>query len=390
MKFSGRLQIEADPRNWLKTELSLNQARVELVSGDEILGSWSTAQVKAERLEGDRFQLQLGGDRAVFAADDALAFSYEALPVLSKKSVIAVATGLRGKLRKSLTGVDQVPAEPQAEPASRPEVAETRLHDDLVEASQTPQPTRRLRELIQEAVKSNAAEVAAHEPSPGWGREPAPPTVAPIDEVAHEVEIHFEPERLDPVWQPEGESSSSIPEPSAEMPAFLNPEPAHSHSSESADRRESFEPSQMSGPTQLARRRQFGLGESRLDSPIVDSDLAPADAQTPVEGSTPAEATELIHPRQGLFDPEPTAFDQGDTLGERPAEHFGWSSVPEEQSVLEPAVAVEAAVPSPRMVRSLDTLIEAVLNSEMSAEQITAVTDLVRGVADAIEDQNRS
>ena len=107
MKFSGRLQIEADPRNWLKTELTLNQGRLELVSGGDVLGSWSTAQVKAERVEGDRFQLHLGDDRAVFAADDALAFSYEALPVLAKKSVLAIATGLRGKLRKGLAGAER-------------------------------------------------------------------------------------------------------------------------------------------------------------------------------------------------------------------------------------------------------------------------------------------
>ncbi len=112
MKFSGRLQIEADPRNWVKTDLNLSQGRLELVSGGDILGSWSTAQVKAERVEGDRFQLHLGDDRAVFAADDALAFSYDALPVLAKKSVLAVAGGLRGKLRKGL-------AAPSVPPTSR-------------------------------------------------------------------------------------------------------------------------------------------------------------------------------------------------------------------------------------------------------------------------------
>ncbi len=75
MKFSGRLQIEADPRNWVKTDLNLSQGRLELVSGGDVLGSWSTTQVKAERVEGDKFQLHLGDDRAIFAADDALAFS---------------------------------------------------------------------------------------------------------------------------------------------------------------------------------------------------------------------------------------------------------------------------------------------------------------------------
>ena len=43
MKFSGRLQIEADPRDWLKTELDLSQGRVELVHVARVRGSQTCA-----------------------------------------------------------------------------------------------------------------------------------------------------------------------------------------------------------------------------------------------------------------------------------------------------------------------------------------------------------
>src|SRR5688572_12575528 len=147
MHFSGRLQIEADPRNWVKTDLNLSQGRLELVSGGDVLGSWSTAQVKAERVEGDKFQLQLGDDRLIFAADDALAFSYEALPVLAKKSVLAAAGGLRGKLRKGLAAPEppvraDIPiyVEPAAPPVAGSSLAETEPEEAA--------PTRKLRDLI--------------------------------------------------------------------------------------------------------------------------------------------------------------------------------------------------------------------------------------------------
>jgi hypothetical protein len=51
MKFSGRLHIDSDPPEWLKTDLTLAQGRVELTSSGEVLGSWSTTQVKAERVD---------------------------------------------------------------------------------------------------------------------------------------------------------------------------------------------------------------------------------------------------------------------------------------------------------------------------------------------------
>ena len=352
MKFSGRLQIEADPRNWLKTDLSLNHGRLELVSGGDILGSWSTAQVKAERVDGDRFQLHLGEDRAVFAADDALAFSYEALPVLAKKTVLATATGLRGKLRKGLAGAER-PAQPDTQDpfeAAPSPVSKSQPDEQPAEVSDDP-PPRKLRDLIQAAVRSNMGESAPLEEVNWWG----PETRLPPGHVEEAVRAdeYPEPESSDPVWP---EPDEALPEPEPEAEVVVEP--------------------YVEAPS-LPDLPEIGHDEVDQQPPTFD--LSPIFAE-PVASS---ETIERPRPSLGLLELEGTGFENGDTLGERPAEPFGWIRAAEEAM---PAVVVE---PPNQVIRSLDTLIEEVRNGAMSPAQAGAVTDLIRAVAEAIEDKNR-
>jgi hypothetical protein len=160
MRFSGTLQTQGDPGGWLKTSLNLVGGRVEIVAGEETLGSWSVAQVKAERIEGNRFDLFLGDDRAVFVADDALAFSYEALPKLAKNPIVEVAQGFRQKLKgssrkaaKAAEAAETVPSEPP--PASTPSLADNIVWQDA--PPEAPANVKRLRELI-EAARANREE----------------------------------------------------------------------------------------------------------------------------------------------------------------------------------------------------------------------------------------
>lgn len=140
MKFSGRLQVEADPRNWLKADLTVAKGRVELTAGADTLGSWATSQVTAERVEGDRFALHLGEETAMFVADDALGFSYEALPQLNKRQLIPVG-GMMDKIKSGLRTEEGRPGE----------------NENLAKASPDPSDSpatvtgKRLRELIKEA-----------------------------------------------------------------------------------------------------------------------------------------------------------------------------------------------------------------------------------------------
>jgi hypothetical protein len=95
--------------------------------------------VVAERVEADRFSLQLGEDRALFIAEDALSFSYEAMPQLNKRQLLPVG-GVMDKLKAGLRGEDSREAAVVAPPAGIP-------------PSESPVATtgKRLRELIKEA-----------------------------------------------------------------------------------------------------------------------------------------------------------------------------------------------------------------------------------------------
>jgi len=353
MKFSGRLQIEADPRNWLKTDLNLNNGRLELVSGGDILGSWSTAQVKAERVEGDRFQLHLGEDRAVFAADDALAFSYEALPALAKKTVLATATGLRGKLRKGLAAAErstQPGIQEPVGPAPSP-LADSLPEEDLVDVGDVPQPTRKLRDLIQAAVRSNVGEPSAPAEANWWGADSAY-RESNSDEPAPDDEVPFEPESSAPVW---AEPDDALPDPEPEAEMIVEPYVE--------------EPSLPDLPE---------IGHDEIPEERATFDLSPIFA----EPAASYETIEGTRPALSLLDLEGTGFENGDTLGERPAEPFGWIRAAEEAM---PAVVVEPT----QVVRGLDTLIDEVRNGGMSPAQVGAVTELIKAVAEAIEEKHR-
>jgi len=352
VKFSGKLQIEADPRNWLKTDLTLTQGRLELVSGGDVLGSWSTAHVKAERVEGDRFQLHLGEDRAVFAADDALAFSYEALPVLAKKTVLATATGLRGKLRKGLAGAER-PAQPDTHDFIEPAPSAVPDPQPEEEEAEIPQPPRKLRDLIQAAVRSNMGETPTPEESNWWGPESGA-RVGHTELLVPAIEPQPEPESSDPVWS-EPDEVSTVPEPEPEVIAAPDPEP------------EPEEPSPPDLP-------EIGSDEAQQERPTFD--LSPIFA----EHAASYETIEGPRPSRGLLDVVATGFENGETLGERPAEPFGWIRAAEE--------AMPVVEPPTQVVRSLDTLIEEVRNGGMSPAQVGAVTDLIRAVAEAVQDKN--
>ncbi|HEY7704607.1 MAG TPA: hypothetical protein VID03_07240 [Acidimicrobiia bacterium] len=111
VRFQGNLQVQDDPRNWIRAVMVLHPSKIDLTSGDQSLGSWPLSQVAASRLEGDRFQLTLGEETAVFAADDALGFSYEALPRLNKKSMLGSIGKLFAAKKDSEGGAEAAPAE---------------------------------------------------------------------------------------------------------------------------------------------------------------------------------------------------------------------------------------------------------------------------------------
>ena len=238
MRFSGSLQTQGDSEGWLKTTLNLVGGRVEIVAGEETLGTWSVSQVKAERIEGNRFDLLLGDDRAIFLADDALAFSYEALPQLAKNPIVEVAQGFRQKLLGSARKAAKVaePVAPEPAPPSAPSLADNIVWQDP--PPEAPANVKRLRELI-EAARANRTEtedLAADKPV-----ERAPEvTVLSIDPPMRLIDSDADPEplwagselgrRITPPADDDSDFFTSSLEPEVDPPAFeptsSEPEPA--------------------------------------------------------------------------------------------------------------------------------------------------------------------
>jgi hypothetical protein len=78
------LEIDAAHTNGgLLVELDLTRRDLTVTSAGETLGRYPLDQVAVSRVGSDRFDLTVGSDELVFTADDAIRFSYEAMPMIS-------------------------------------------------------------------------------------------------------------------------------------------------------------------------------------------------------------------------------------------------------------------------------------------------------------------
>ncbi len=83
MRYRGTLEIDATRRGGgLAVELALIGRKLTVSSDEGVLGSYPIDEVEITRLGSDRFDLRVGSEQLVFTAQDAIRFSYEALPMI--------------------------------------------------------------------------------------------------------------------------------------------------------------------------------------------------------------------------------------------------------------------------------------------------------------------
>lgn len=342
MRFSGRLQIEADPHNWLKADLMVAKGRVELVSGSELLGSWSTGQVVAERVEADRFSLQLGEDRALFIADDALSFSYEAMPQLNKRQLLPV--GVMDKLKAGLRGDDSREAVVVSEPAA-------------FSSSDSPAAStgKRLRELIKEASGLSSAPTE---------------TPASADAIVEKKAGHS----LEGLLR--GRSAANDEAPAIDVDAEGPPTTDDGHLT-TEDLLERLFDAPDAPERELVSSDQSSLPESLwADSEIAERPPEQLDPEVPV--------VDTWHMSEPMVDLSPNEKPNwGSSLSSRlsghPVEKPSWASPfePESTQAAPPAQPVE-------VVDALDRIVTDVKSGALSAEQVDAITALVEAVRQAL------
>ncbi len=83
MHYRGRLSVPDQPGSGLRVDLEVKDRHLLVSTGGENLGTYPLSQTLVERVTGDRFRLTIGNEVLEFAADDALGFSYEAMPAMS-------------------------------------------------------------------------------------------------------------------------------------------------------------------------------------------------------------------------------------------------------------------------------------------------------------------
>nr|MBO2498635.1 hypothetical protein [Acidimicrobiia bacterium] len=83
MRFYGRIRF-GDVEDELDASVEVDETHVHFFSGDEPLGSWCLADVVAERLVANEFEIDLAGEKVVFLADDQVNFAYGAVQKMAE------------------------------------------------------------------------------------------------------------------------------------------------------------------------------------------------------------------------------------------------------------------------------------------------------------------
>ncbi len=83
MKYRGTLEVDATRRGGgLAVELTLIGRKLTVSSDEGVLASYPIDEVDISRVGSDRFDLRVGTEQLIFTAEDAIRFSYEALPMI--------------------------------------------------------------------------------------------------------------------------------------------------------------------------------------------------------------------------------------------------------------------------------------------------------------------
>lgn len=106
LRYRGRLRVSGQGGPGLTVELTLGERMLDITAAGELLGRYPLSQVSIERVTGDRFALTLGPESLTFVADDALAFSYEALPLVARHRS-GPAAGRIGQMLRSWLGSER-------------------------------------------------------------------------------------------------------------------------------------------------------------------------------------------------------------------------------------------------------------------------------------------
>lgn len=107
MRYKGQLYVDDDTFSGLPVELILMDRQLAVKSGEETIGRYPLAETTAQRIGGERFQLDIGSESLIFVADDALGFSYDAVPFIRSGGSHPTSVGFRRLVQKVFRTQDE-------------------------------------------------------------------------------------------------------------------------------------------------------------------------------------------------------------------------------------------------------------------------------------------
>ena len=147
MRYKGQLFVDDQTAlSGLPVELVLMDSQLAVSSGDETIGRYPLSETTVERIGGERFQLDIGSESLIFVADDALGFSYEALPFIRSGGSHPTSVGIRRLVQKVFRGNDarRVPERRSTAPAADeiPDGDRSLVDEEFLDLLEAPPPVQ--------------------------------------------------------------------------------------------------------------------------------------------------------------------------------------------------------------------------------------------------------
>ncbi len=188
MRYRGILEIDATRRGGgLPVELAISGRSLTVTSDTETLGTYPIDEVEVARAGSDRFDLRVGAEQLVFVADDAIRFSYEAIPFIESAHGDLVLRAV-DKVKAWWTAMKPAPVPTDTPPVEDPAVFEPAAVTPAGRAfsvDRRPSSLPGLRERLR-SIEDLDAFVPDREPSPippvGGSMSAEAPSVGPVEQ----------------------------------------------------------------------------------------------------------------------------------------------------------------------------------------------------------------
>jgi len=243
VRFRGHLELPHDPQSRLPVDLRVDDDVMSLTSGDEALGTWPTRSVRLKVREDGLFDLRVGDEKLLFAAEDSAAFKYTGFPaimgtnpgeestVLDKlKSRWRPKTAANGPVDPPLpAGADATDESPNWQPTEpgpellEPELLEPELLEQVSDPSQSTKEGRAAPPLPPDALPE-AGEQPEH-PGPVWDDAPVAEAVWTAPAATSADSLHEEPAGAS--WTEPVDALPSDASPPHQPSETLRPTPAY-------------------------------------------------------------------------------------------------------------------------------------------------------------------